>query len=264
MIKCNFLRGKIWMIILFCVFISWDGVPKPGKMFYQLTVYHFEKEAQEKVLHEYLENALLPALHRLKIYNIGVFSAITNDTAKLKSLYVLIPFRNWDAIEKLASKLSADQRYQAAGSSYINSHYQSPPYTRMERIILRDFPGAPAMQLPKLIADRNERVYELRSYESVTEKIFQNKMHMFIEGGETEIFNRLHFNPVFYGEVLAGSKMPNLMYLTSFENIADRVAHWKSFGNDPAWKKLSAMPFYQNNVSHIDIMLLHPTAYSDY
>ncbi|MBA2745388.1 MAG: NIPSNAP family protein, partial [Flavisolibacter sp.] len=225
---------------------------------------HFEKEAQEKVLHEYLENALLPALHRLKIYNIGVFSAITNDTAKLKSLYVLIPFRNWDAIEKLASKLSADLRYQVAGTTYINSYTQSPPYTRMERILLRDFSGAPAMQLPKLIPDRNERVYELRSYESVTEKIFQNKMHMFIEGGETEIFNRLHFNPVFYGEVLAGSKMPNLMYLTSFENMADRGAHWKSFGNDPAWKKLSAMPFYQDNVSHIDIILLHPTAYSDY
>ena len=251
-------------VVLLGVFISWNDVPRPGKMYYQLIVYHYEKESQEKVLHEYLQHALLPALHRLKIHSIGVFSAFANDTAKVKSLYVLIPFRNWDAIEKLELKLSADKTYQAAGSKYLNSHYQTPPYTRMERILLRDFPGAPAMQLPQLKAAKNERVYELRSYESATEKIFQNKMNMFIEGGETEIFNRLNFNPVFYGEVLASSKMPNLMYMTSFENRVDRDAHWKSFGNDPAWKKLSAMPFYQNNVSHIDIMLLRPEMYSDY
>ena len=250
-------------LILLGVFISWN-MPQPGKMYYQLTVYHYEKESQEKLLNDYLANALLPALHRLKIKHVGVFSAIANDTAKLKSLYVLVPFKNWESIEKLESKLSADKIYQQAGSSFLNSHYQSPPYSRMERILLRDFPNAPPMRLPRLKNEKNERVYELRSYESATEKIFQNKMHMFIEGGETEIFNRLNFNPVFYGEILAGSKMPNLMYMTSFENIDDRHAHWKSFVDDPAWKKLSGMPIYQNNVSHIDVMLLRPTAYSDY
>ena len=58
--------------------------------------------------------------------------------------------------------------------------------------------------------------------------------------------------------------MPNLMYMTSFENKTDRDAHWKTFSNDSAWKKLSAMPEYQNNVSHIDIRFLYPTDYSDF
>ena len=53
---------------------------------------------------------------------------------------------------------------------------------------------------------------------------------MFNEGGEIDLFNKLNFNAVFYGEVLSGSSMPNLMYMTSFENKADRDAHWKSFG----------------------------------
>ena len=113
-------------------------------------------------------------------------------------------------------------------------------------------------------AAKNERVYELRSYESATEKIFQNKVHMFNEGDEIGLFKRLNFNAIFYAEVVAGSKMPNLMYMTSFENMADRDAHWKSFGSDPVWKKLSAMSEYKNNVSHIDIMFLRPTDYSDY
>jgi hypothetical protein len=58
--------------------------------------------------------------------------------------------------------------------------------------------------------------------------------------------------------------MPNLMYMTCFENKADRDDHWKSFSQDPYWKKLSSMPEYQKNVSHIDIIFLRPTDYSDF
>ena len=86
---------------------------------------------------------------------------------------------------------------------------------------------------------------------------------MFNEGGEVALFARLHFNALFYGEVIAGSAMPNLMYMTSFENKSDRDEHWKAFGNDPEWKKLSARKEYQNNVSKITIEFLRPTEYSD-
>jgi hypothetical protein len=54
------------------------------------------------------------------------------------------------------------------------------------------------------------------------------------------------------------------MYMTTFENMADRDAHWKSFSDDAFWKKLSAMPEYKNTVSKSDIIFLHPTDYSDY
>ena len=87
---------------------------------------------------------------------------------------------------------------------------------------------------------------------------------MFNEGGEVALFKRLNFNAVFYSEVVAGSRMPNLMYMTTFENRADRDAHWKAFGDDPEWKKLSSMPEYQKNVSKIEIFFLRPTEYSDY
>ena len=111
---------------------------------------------------------------------------------------------------------------------------------------------------------RSERVYELRSYEGGTEKLFRNKVEMFNQGGEIKLFDRLKFNGVFYGEVLSGSRMPNLMYMTSFENIEDRDAHWKTFGQDPEWKKLSGLPQYQKNVSKSDIILMKATDYSDY
>jgi NIPSNAP len=134
----------------------------------------------------------------------------------------------------------------------------------MENILTKAFSLAPFLNLPALTGPRSERVYELRSYESATEKIHQNKVKMFNEGGEIALFKQLNFNAVFYSSVISGSRMPNLMYMTSFENKADRDAHWKSFGSSPEWKKLSALPEYQNNVSKNEQIFLRATEFSDY
>src|SRR5690606_12459342 len=102
---------------------------------------------------------------------------------------------------------------------------------------------------PKLTSQKNKRIYELRSYESATEKSYVNKVQMFNDGDEIGIFRRLGFNAIFYAEVLSGTRMPNLMYMTSFNDRADRDARWESFRTDPAWIKLSGLPEYQKNVS---------------
>ena len=251
-------------LLLMIFLVTESRAEASGKTYYQLTVYHFTTDAQEQVLDGYLQEALLPALHRQQIKQVGVFKAISNDTSAQKKLYVLIPFQSLEAVTAVPLKLQNDKEYQTKGAAYINAVYNAAVYTRMETILLQAFSVAPVMQLPQLKAPKKERVYELRSYESATEKIFQNKVHMFNEGDEIGLFKRLNFNAVFYAEVIAGSKMPNLMYMTSFENMADRDAHWKSFGADAQWKTLSAKPEYKNNVSHIDIMFLRPTDYSDY
>lgn len=232
--------------------------------YYKLTVYHYKDSAQEKVLDIYLAYALLPALHRQKVADIGVFKLLSNDTAKDKLLYVFMPFKSLKDMKNIEDDMNDDHAYLTAGSNYFNAAYDKPPYTRIETMILYAFPLAPKMQLPQLKSAKSERVYELRSYESATEKIFRNKVKMFNEGGEVPLFKRLNFNAVFYSEAVAGSKMPNLMYMTTFENMEDRDAHWKSFVDDAEWKKLSAMPEYQKNVQHIDIFFLRPTNYSDF
>ncbi len=260
-------RFSIAAIILSVVFISQLSAAyagKPKREFYQLTVYHYSTEAQGKVIEQYLEAALLPALHRAGISKIGVFKAIANDTSADKLLYVFVPVKSMEMITTIDLKLKKDAVFSKAGEEYINAVYTKSPYNRKEVVLLQAFSLAPEMQLPNLTAAKKDRVYELRSYESATEKIFQNKVHMFNEGDEIGLFKKLNFNAVFYGEVIAGNKMPNLMYLTSFENKADRDAHWKAFGSDPSWKKLSAMPEYSNNVSHIDITFLRPAEYSDF
>ena len=120
------------------------------------------------------------------------------------------------------------------------------------------------MQVPKFNSDRQDRVYELRSYESATEDYHIKKVDMFNAGGEIELFEKLDFNAVFYGQVISGAKMPNLMYMTTFSDEDSQKAHWDAFVNSPEWSTMKVLTKYANTVSHIDKYLLYPTDYSDY
>ncbi|HYK56000.1 MAG TPA: NIPSNAP family protein [Flavisolibacter sp.] len=233
------------------------------RQYIELRVYHLADTAQLSSVHRFLQTAYLPALHKQGIKTVGVFTAIGNDTAADKRIYVLTPFASLKKMEELPRKLEKDAQYQENGAAYLNAAHNGTPYKRFETILLQAFEFMPAVVKPQLTGDKSNRVYELRSYEGPTEKFYKNKVQMFNQGGEIDIFKRLGFNAVFYGEVLFGSRMPNLMYMTSFENKAARDAHWKAFGEDAAWKKLSAMPEYKNNVSKNEIVFLTPADYSD-
>lgn len=232
------------------------------RQLYQIKIYHLKTTAQEARVDSFLQAAYLPALHRAGISTVGVFKPVAIDTADIR-IYVLVPFRNMEQLLQLDKKLSADKAFHDSGRSYLDAAWNDIPYNRLESILLQAFPNAPVMTMPALSAPKTERVYELRSYESPTEQYHVNKVQMFNDGDEIGIFRQLGFNAVFYGAVLSGSRMPNLMYMTTFNNKADRDAHWKSFSADPAWKKLQAMPGYAHNVSKSEITFLRPTDYSD-
>jgi len=254
--------------LLLSIFFGLTGLAKVDinlvkREIFELRIYHFTTAKQEANLDGFFKNALLPALHFEGIKKIGVFKVIGNDTAADKKLYVLIPFKSFDQRQKITNRLFKNKLYNEAGSEFINAAYNTPAYNRMETIFLQAFEYMSSIAVPTLQASKKERVYELRSYESASEKIYKNKVEMFNQGGEVALFKRLGFNAVFYGEVIAGSHMPNLMYMTSFENMQARDEHWKSFGASPEWKTLSAMKEYQNNVSKNTILFLTPAEYSD-
>lgn len=226
----------------------------------EIKIYHIETEEQEDMIDDFLEKAYLPALERAGISLTGVLKPIEGDTLFGKRVYVLTPFSSLEKFGEINETLREDKIYLEDGKAYLEAAHDNPPYERIETILLNSFDGMPRFRLSDL-TDSEERIFELRSYEAATENFLANKVKMFNEG-EIEIFERLDFNPIFFGEVLAGSQMPNLMYMTGFENKESRDAHWNSFGDDPAWKEMSVMEEYQNNVSQITITMLKPTPYS--
>lgn len=250
------------LIILLSGFINVSAKDKPE--YYQLIVFHFTSKDQEKILDNYLEKALLPTLHRNKIENIGVFKPIANDTAANKVIYVYINAKSLELLAGIPSLLETDANYKTAAKEYLDAAYNAAPFTRYETILMKAFRLALKMNLPNLKSAKAEHIYELRSYESPTDALYWNKVKMFNEGDEIGLFKRLNFNAVFYADVISGSRMPNLIYMTSFENMQERDAHWKSFVDDAEWKRLSTLPEYQHNVSKADIILMHAAPYSDF
>jgi hypothetical protein len=86
----------------------------------------------------------------------------------------------------------------------------------------------------------------------------------FNDKGEIDIFKRLGFNPVFWGETIIGPLRPNLTYMVTFNDVADKESHWKDFVMDTQWHEISAVPEYADAllVNKITSTLLVPTAYS--
>lgn len=230
----------------------------PKREFYQIKVYHLKDDSQKTRLETYLKQAYLPALHRAGIGKVGVFSPAENDSL----LYVLIPFKSADQFLTLSETLTKDKTYATAGQDYLNATFDNPMYKNFESIFMESFTGMPALVAPKLKSEASEKIYELRRYEAATEKLHENKISQF-NNGELDIFSRLGFNTVFCGQIKAGAKLPSMMYMTSFENKAERDARWKAFSADPAWKTLNALPEYAHNFLRADIYLLHPTTYSE-
>ncbi|MCG2461102.1 NIPSNAP family protein [Flavobacteriaceae bacterium F89] len=259
------MKNKITTIgFAFVMFFLSVNIQAQEHQFYQIKIYGMDNDQQVQTTDQYLRYAYLPALKRMKIGPVGVFKPRPTDTTDIKQIYVLIPFSSLEQFETLETKLAADDVFTKAGKPYINASYDDAPYHRVVSILLKAFEGMPKLKTPDLDTPRIDRIYELRSYESATEAYNRNKVDMFNNGGEIQLFDRLVFNAVFYGEVLSGPKMPNLMYMTTFTDQKSRDAHWEAFFSSPEWSKLKVDPKYQNNVSHADITFLYPTEYSDY
>ena len=234
------------------------------KDIYEIRTYLLKSEDQVQATDQYLKDAYLPAMHRLGFHSIGVFKPLANDTAAIKKIYVLVTYPSVDNWRKTKISLQNDKQYQSAAKPFAEADTNKLPFSRIESALLEAFPDHIKLTPPSIKVN-GETIYELRSYESPTDMLHFKKVTMFNKGGEIVLFKRLDFNAVFYAEVLSGGHLPNLMYMIVFENSASREAHWKSFGAAPEWKKLTADPFYESNisVSHIDSILMHRTEYSD-
>jgi hypothetical protein len=201
----------------------------------------------------------MPALKRLGIGPVGVFVEKGKDGES--SVYNLIVYPSADAVTSLSSRLTANEEYLKAAKDYLATPATDPVYTRVESSLLVPFEGMPKLAKPDA---SKPRLLNLRIYESHNERAAKKKIEMFNKG-ELAIFRRVGLTPVFFGETIVGSAMPNLTYMLVFEDDAGREAAWKRFRDDPEWLKLKAIPEYADKeiVSRITNRILTPATYSE-
>lgn len=229
-----------------------------GREFYELRIYSLRDGEQQKLVEDYFKNAAIPALNRQGCKNVGVFTELK--PAGQTKLYVLIAYSSWDDYISAWDKLAGDADYQEKGMAYLNAPASAPAYERIESSLLKAFTHMPKLHAP----DKKPRIFELRRYEHASEAAGKKKLEMFNDAGEIDIFKRLGFNPVFFGETLVGGHRPNLTYMVTFDDMAAHDNHWKAFGSDAQWAKLKAIPDYADAklVSRITSTFLVPSEFS--
>ncbi|HEU5069866.1 MAG TPA: NIPSNAP family protein [Verrucomicrobiae bacterium] len=233
----------------------------PVREFYELRRYQFRRGPMVKRFEDYWAHAALPALGRLGIGPVGVFSPASGPDTP--AAYVLLPFRSLTDFTTLEERLAADSEHQQRGAEFLRAAATDPSYVRYESSLLHAFAGVPRLEVPAQKTAGQSRLFELRTYESHSKAANLKKIEMFNEG-ELAIFRRAGLAPVFFGETLTGPKLPNLTYLIVFDDMAAHDQCWGTFGRDPAWKKLSTTPGYTDAeiVCNISNIFLRPLACS--
>jgi hypothetical protein len=148
-------------------------------------------------------------------------------------------------------------------SDFANVPPTDPAYVRKESSLLLAFTGIPKLEIPPQVAEKKSRIFELRTYEAHSRKANRKKVEMF-NVGEIAIFRRTGLRPVFFGEGLIGTKLPQLTYMLVFDDMPAHDKCWTAFGGDPEWKKLSTTPGYTNAeiLTNITSVFLRPAGYS--
>lgn len=228
-----------------------------AREFYELRYYLLHRGPGVNLTHDYLRNAAIPALNRTGIKPVGVFNVMIGPESP--SLFMLIPHPSAESVLTAWERVRSDPEYLKRGADFLNAPASNPAFVRVESELMAAFATHPRITPPPA----GPRIFELRTYESATKKANLTKIKMF-NSGEIDIFRRVGFHPVFFGEKLIGPRWPNLTYMLASASVEERNKHWAAFGADPQWKKLSSIPEYsdQQIVSNITNYLLKPAPYS--
>ncbi|NJB86215.1 hypothetical protein GGR26_001983 [Lewinella marina] len=212
--------------------------------------YEMNFGGNEKLLRDYLTNALHPALLRKGATQFALFHEYGQpNPAKLHAMISYPDAATYVAAQSLAD----DQVYQSAAKEYDAVSADKPIYARFTTWLMRAFDG-----MPKSVGtDPNAGLFELRIYEGYSEDAVRRKIRMFNDH-EVQIFKDTDLDAVFYGDLIAGPHRPALAYLLQFDDMEERDANWSKFSAHPEWVRIKGLPEFANSVSNIRRTFLVP------
>lgn len=231
------------------------------RQYYELRTYTLRSGRQSRITGQYVSRALIPALNRLGIAPVGAFNLTIGPG--MPTLYLLLPCNRLDTLVNAQLHLRQDQQFLAAADAFWNAPEESPAFERVESSLLIAFEGWPQLVVPPPTAQHGKRIFQLRTYESASNRDHLRKIEMF-HHGEFEVFQKSGFWRVFFGDALIGPHLPRLTYMISFGELKELNDLWSRFFSDPEWKKLTATKEFDFEpiVSNVTNLILSPTEYS--
>jgi len=205
-------------------------------------------------LDNFYQQVLIPAYNTFNI-SVGAFSLYKKEDRE-KRFYLFV-YPDITTFHQVKQNIWKNESFCKAARPFYEASAVNPVYTAFETFLCEAFDRIPQLSRP----DKDRTIFEFRNYKSPNEEANQRKVKMF-NVDEMAIFDKVGINPVCYGEVLAGPRMPSLIYLTWYKDIDTRNEAWKKFGEHPDWLRIKSLPEYANTATDNKNVLLSPMSYS--
>lgn len=228
------------------------SVNKKTKEIYEWQVYTLTGGGDSIDL--FYRETLIPAYNRKKIA-VAAFKPFKRGEKEQR--YFLFIYPDITTYHQMKKKIWEDKAFSKAAQSFYDTTAASPIYSNLETYLCEAFDKIPVHRNP----DPSRTLFEIRIYWSPNEEANRRKVRMF-NVDEIDIFDKVGINSVCYGDILAGPRMPALMYLTWYKDESTRAAAWKEFGGHPDWKRIKNLPEYAHTATNNQSIFLSPLPYS--
>lgn len=218
-----------------------ENASPPGREYYQMRRYSLRRGPQTALTESYFAGALIPALGRLGMGPVGAFTLDIGPDTPI--YYLLIPSASLEKLANLDEELRRDAEFMHAAAPFRDAPANAPAFLRVEVSLLRALRAWPKAIPPASFDQGTKRIFQLRTYESPSDRDHVRKVEMMNEG-EIQVFKHIGMHPVFFADVIFGARMPCLTYMLAFDGMPELEAGWERFFADPGWKTLSAEPRY--------------------
>lgn len=222
------------------------------KEIYEWRIYKLKGSGD--ALDKFYGETLIPAYNSYKV-KVGAFSLYKKE-AQEKRFYLFV-YPNLATFHKVKKDIWKNTTFTKAAQPFFDATAPNPVYDEFETFLCEAFDKIPTFLMP----DKDRTLFEFRNYKSPNEEANQRKVKMF-NVDEIAVFDKVGINSVCYGDVLAGPRMPSLIYLTWYKNEEVRNEAWKKFVEHPDWLKMKNLPEYANTATDNNNVLLAPLSYS--
>lgn len=228
------------------------SISKSSKDIYEWRIYDLTNDGD--TLDRFYQEVLIPAYNKAGI-KVGAFKLFKeNGTPKR---YYLFTYPDIATYLSVKNALWENKKFKSAARPFYDATAPQPVYSNFETFLCEAIDRVPHLLMPA----GSRTLFELRTYWSPNEEANERKVSMFNKE-EINLFDKVGIHSVCYGKILAGPRMPALMYLTWYNDLAAREAAWKAFGSHPDWKAMKDKKEYAYTATANKSVYLTPLAYS--
>lgn len=223
------------------------------KDLYEWRIYTLD--GNNNTLDTFYQEVLIPAYNRKGI-KVGAFTPYKKE-GNGEQRYYLFVYPDIGTYYTVKKEIWNDTAFRKAAQPFYDTTAPNPAYSNFETFLCEAFDKVPQLCMPA----KERTLFELRTYHSPNEEANRRKVDMFNKD-EIAIFDKVGIHSVCYGEILAGSRMPALMYLTWYNDEMTRNEAWKQFVAHPDWLRIKGLPEYAYTATNNKSQFLSPLSYS--